>query len=217
MTIDGERLIRAAYTTGTITVYQAYGPEIAEPAVAAGTFVPPFSRDRMTWIKPSFGWMMHRSGWAAKPGQERILAIEISRTGFDWALTNSCLSHYSPQVHTSRDAWAALKDSSPVRIQWDPDRAVTGDRLSRRAIQIGLSREAVHHYCDDWIRSVTDITATAHQLEQLVRTRQIADAGRLLPTEQVYPLSLVLARRIGAEPGHQDCEDYGDGGGTWAS
>ena len=62
MTIDDERLIRAACTTGTITVYQAYGPEIA-PAMAAGTFVPPFSRDRMTWIKPSFGWMMHRSGW----------------------------------------------------------------------------------------------------------------------------------------------------------
>jgi hypothetical protein len=52
----------------------------------------------MTWIKPSFGWMMYRSGWAAKPGQERILAIEISRTGFDWALAHSCLSQYSPRV-----------------------------------------------------------------------------------------------------------------------
>jgi Domain of unknown function (DUF4291) len=214
MSFDGERLIRAAYTAATITVYQAYGPEIADPAVGAGTLVPPFSRDRMTWIKPSFGWMMYRSGWAAKPGQERILAIEISRSGFDWALAHSCLSHYSPQVHASSDAWAALKDSSPVRIQWDPDRAVTGDRLSRRAIQIGLSRDAVHHYCDDWIRSVTDITATVHQLQQLVRTRQIADAGQLLPAEQVYPISPVLARRIGAGPGHQDGEDNDDGGGT---
>jgi len=71
MSQDGTRLIRAAYTTETITVYQAYGPLIAEAAVRAGTFVPPFSRDRMTWIKPSFGWMMHRSGWASKPGQER--------------------------------------------------------------------------------------------------------------------------------------------------
>ena len=213
MTSDGERLIRAAYTTGTITVYQAYGPEIADPAVAAGTFVAPFSRDRMTWIKPSFGWMMYRSGWAAKPGQERILAIEISRTGLEWALAHSCLSHYSPQVHTSSDAWATVKDSSPVRIQWDPDRAITGERLSRRAIQIGLSGEAVRHYCDNWIRSITDITATVHQLEQLIRTRHIADAGQLLPAEQVYPLSPVLARRIGAEPGHRGSEDD-SGGGT---
>jgi hypothetical protein len=201
MTIDGERLIRAAYTADTITVYQAYRPEIAERAVAAGTFVPPFSRDRMTWIKPSFGWMMYRSGWAAKPGQERILAVEISRAGFDWALAHSCLSHFSPRAHADHDAWAALKGSSPVRIQWDPDRAVTGERLSRRAIQIGLSGAATHHYCDDWIRSVTDITATVRQLEQLVRAKRIADAGHMLPTEQVYPLSTELARRIEGEPG----------------
>jgi hypothetical protein len=202
MTIDDERLVRAAYTADTITVYQAYGPEIAEPAVAAGTFVPPFSRDRMTWIKPSFGWMMYRSGWAAKPGQERILAIEISRAGFDWSLAHSCLSHYSPQAHASRDAWAADLDSAPVRVQWDPDRAVTGERLSRRAIQIGLSREAVRHYCDEWIRSVTDITATVHRLRQLDPTGRTAAAGQLLPVEQVYPLSPVLACRVGAEPGH---------------
>ncbi|WP_422570328.1 DUF4291 family protein, partial [Erwinia billingiae] len=29
----------------------------------------------MTWIKPSFLWMMYRSGWGMKdPGQKRILA-----------------------------------------------------------------------------------------------------------------------------------------------
>jgi hypothetical protein len=203
MASDDELLIRAAYTADTITVYQAYGPEIAERAVAAGTFVSPFSRDRMTWIKPSFGWMMHRSGWAAKPGQERVLAIEISRAGFDWALAHSCLSHYSPRVHTSSDAWAALKDASCVRIQWDPDRAITGERLSRRAIQVGLSGEAVQRYCDDWIRSITDVTATVHQLERLVRAGQSAAAGLGLPAEQVYQVSPVLARRIGASQDQQ--------------
>jgi hypothetical protein len=50
--------IRATYTSDTITVYQAYSAEIADPAVSAGRFVPPFRRDRMTWIKPSFLWMM---------------------------------------------------------------------------------------------------------------------------------------------------------------
>jgi Domain of unknown function (DUF4291) len=83
MNNDETRLIRAAYSARTITIYQAYSPEIAGQAVRAGTFVPPFSRDRMTWIKPSFGWMMHRSGWGAKPGQERILAVDISRSGFE--------------------------------------------------------------------------------------------------------------------------------------
>ena len=58
-----------------LTVYQAYPPEIADAAVAAGRFVPPFKRERMTWIKPSFRWMMYRCGWATKPGQERVLAV----------------------------------------------------------------------------------------------------------------------------------------------
>lgn len=67
------RQVRATWTEATITVYQAYPAEIAGPAVAAGRFVPPFKRERMTWIKPSFRWMMYRSGWATKPGQERVL------------------------------------------------------------------------------------------------------------------------------------------------
>jgi hypothetical protein len=45
----------------------------------------------MTWIKPSFTWMMHRSGWGAKERQERILAIEFLRSGFEWALAHACL------------------------------------------------------------------------------------------------------------------------------
>jgi hypothetical protein len=198
------RLVRAAYTADTVTVYQAYAPPIADAAVRAGTLVAPFSRDRMTWIKPSFGWMMHRSGWAAKPGQERILAIEITRTGFEWALAHSCLSHYEPGQHDSPQARAASKEASPVRIQWDPDRSLTGERLVRRAIQIGLSGEAVQRYCEEWIRAIADITATVLGVGELVRSGRVADAARELPAERVYPLSPALAQRIGADAGHPE-------------
>jgi hypothetical protein len=42
--------------------------------LANGTFVsPPFKRDRMTWIKPSFLRMMYRAGSGFKDeGQRRI-------------------------------------------------------------------------------------------------------------------------------------------------
>jgi Domain of unknown function (DUF4291) len=198
------RLVRAAYSADTVTVYQAYARPIADAAVRAGTFVAPFSRDRMTWIKPSFGWMMHRSGWAAKPGQERILAIEITRNGFEWALAHSCLSHYHPGQHDSPAAWAASKQTSPVRIQWDPDRSLNGERLARRAIQIGLSGEAVCRYCEEWIRAITDITATVLRTRQQAAAGRIADAAHELPAERVYPLSAALARRIGADAGHPE-------------
>ncbi|MFI2757905.1 DUF4291 family protein [Streptomyces echinatus] len=44
------RVVRAAHTDSTITVYQAYPSEIAEPALRAQAFVAPFKRERMTWV-----------------------------------------------------------------------------------------------------------------------------------------------------------------------
>src|SRR5450830_1440408 len=78
--------IRAVYDATTIRVYQAYSDVIADAALTQGTFIsPPFKMERMTWIKPSFLWMMYRAGWGLKDaGQSRILAIDISREGFEW-------------------------------------------------------------------------------------------------------------------------------------
>jgi len=39
-------VIRGAFSEDTVRVYQAYRPEIANPALDAGTFVPPFSMGR---------------------------------------------------------------------------------------------------------------------------------------------------------------------------
>ncbi|RPE41176.1 uncharacterized protein DUF4291 [Streptomyces sp. Ag109_O5-1] len=44
-----QRGIRAAYGDSTITVYQAYSPEIGLPAVREGRFPAVWKRDRMTW------------------------------------------------------------------------------------------------------------------------------------------------------------------------
>lgn len=96
--------IRAIYNENTIRVYQAYSPEIALPALEAGRFVPPFKMERMTWIKPSFNWMMYRSGFGSKAGQEVVLGIDITRAGFEWALQHAALSHFIPEVHGSEDA-----------------------------------------------------------------------------------------------------------------
>lgn len=48
-----QREIRAVHTASTVTVYQAYAPEIGGPAARAGRFPAAWKRDRMTWvIKP---------------------------------------------------------------------------------------------------------------------------------------------------------------------
>jgi hypothetical protein len=86
------RRIRARHTASTITVYQAYSPEIGLPAARDGRFPAAWKRGGMTWIKPSFLRMMYRSGWGTKEGQETVLAVEITRDGFDWSLRHTCLS-----------------------------------------------------------------------------------------------------------------------------
>ena len=87
-------------------------------------------------------------------------------------------------------------------MQWAPDRSLAGERLARRAIQVGLSGDAVRRYCDEWIRSIADITSTVREAGELARAGRIADAAPLLPAERTYPLSPALARQAGAEPGH---------------
>lgn len=200
-----ERQIRGRFTDETITVYQAYGPEIARPAVARGTLVPPFRRGRMTWIKPSFRWMMYRCGWASKPGQEHVLAIDIRRAGFEWALGHACLSQYDARRHGTRDAWRRGLRESPVRVQWDPERSMRLAALAHRSVQIGLCGEAVDRYLDEWIVAVTDVTDVARRVGELVARGSEDEATRLLPVERPYPLDAELADAIGATaPGQPD-------------
>lgn len=45
---------------------------VCKIAVKHQKFVSPFKVDRLTWIKPSFLWMMYRCGWVQKEGQELI-------------------------------------------------------------------------------------------------------------------------------------------------
>jgi hypothetical protein len=191
------RQVRGMYDEHTIVVYQAYSREIAENAVAAGRFVPPFKLDRMTWIKPSFRWMMYRSGWATKAGQEHVLAVTIARTAFEWALAHSCLTHYDPHIHSSREEWANCTRTSPVQVQWDPERSLLLEPLGHRAIQVGLRGEAVARYVSDWIVELGDITTVAHEVHELVRAGDLGAATRRLPTERPYPLPEHLERIVG--------------------
>lgn len=192
------RQIRALYKNQTIRVYQAYSNLIADVALRAGTFVsPPFKMERMTWIKPSFLWMMYRAGWGKKVGQERILAIDIKREGFEWALNNSCLSHFEPKVYKSNDEWFRVKQNSPVRIQWDPERDIWLNKFDYRSIQIGLSGKAVERYVKDWIIKIKDITPLCNEIHAALINNKKDQAMNMLPDERIYPLPESIAVNIG--------------------
>ncbi|MFI6205799.1 DUF4291 domain-containing protein [Streptomyces sp. NPDC051041] len=180
--------IRALHTASTITVYQAYCPELGLPAVREGRFPAAWKRDRMTWIKPSFLWMMYRSGWGTKPGQETVLAVEITRDGFEWALRHACLSHYVPGLHPDRSAWQRRLKRAPARVQWDPERDLHLRPLPCRSLQLGLSGEAARRYADEWTVSLRDVTPLAREIHALAAGGAPDAAARLLPEERPYPV-----------------------------
>src|SRR6266581_1312836 len=115
------RHILAQFDAETVVVYQAYRPAIGRFAAQQQRFGGEFSFNRMSWIKPNFLWMMYRSGWGTKPGQEMVLAITIRRAGFENILENAVPSTFTKEPYQSEEAWREAGTASDVRLQWDPD------------------------------------------------------------------------------------------------
>ena len=177
--------IRALYSKDTIRVYQAYNKIIASEAVMNGTFGNNFKMDRMTWIKPSFLWMMYRCGWATKENQEYVLAIDIQRKAFDYLVANAVISTYQEEMYGSREEWKRIH-SSDIRLQWDPERDIHGNPLNYRSLQLGLRGEAVRKYVNEWIVDITDITSYVNELKCLISQKK--DVSMLLPEENIYQI-----------------------------
>ncbi|AOM39492.1 DUF4291 domain-containing protein [Xenorhabdus hominickii] len=180
--------IRANYTDQYIRVYQAYSDSIADSTIKHGTFIsPPFSMTRMTWIKPSFLWMMYRSGWAKKDdGQKRILAIDLTHEGFKQIIQQGVISHFDPEFFNSMEIWEEKVQNSDVVIQWDPERDISLNKLEQRTIQIGLRNQALNSYVNQWITNVTDITDRVYHIHELVKNNKLDMAKKLLPEEKIY-------------------------------
>ena len=183
------KVVRAAFDDDAVIVYQAYSPVIAEEALRLGTFGPAFSLSRMTWIKPSFGWMLYRAGYGRKPGQDRVLRISISHEGFRAVLAAAVPSSFQRHLYPERDAWDAALRASPVRYQWDPDRDLVLVALPRRAIQLGIAGDFVRRYVHEWIRRIEDVTGLAHAIQ--------AGERPLVPDEIPYPLEPATLRSLG--------------------
>jgi hypothetical protein len=191
-----EREIRADFDRESIVIYQAYSPAIADAALADQRFVSPFSFERMTWIKPSFLWLMHRSNWGQKSGQERVLAVRITRTGWEKALSLATLTSFDRSIFRSPDEWAGQFRMSPVHLQWDTERSLRGAALPYFSIQIGLSRQIIVEYVEQWVKGIEDLTPRVRKMYESLQSRQAEKAKRLLPPEKVFPVCPELARRL---------------------
>lgn len=190
------RLLLAQYDHETITVYQAYKPSIALSAARNGHFDNcEFSFSRMTWIKPSFSWMMHRSGWASKKNQEAVLAIKLRRSYFDQLLSQGVSTSWDRREYKSLSGWRSDLQDSDVLIQWDPEHHIlSGHRIGYRVIQIGVRRSALKGFQGDGIVSIANISARVLSLRKEILSSPPSDGASCeneTPLETLYPANAV--------------------------
>jgi hypothetical protein len=189
------RHILAHYDANTIVVYQAYRPSIGEYAIRHHKFGDAFSYTRMSWIKPNFLWMMYRSGWGTKEGQETTLGLRLRRGFFDSILAQAVASSLGQSDQSSQEAWKASLATSNVRLQWDPDHDPHGNAVARRAIQLGLRGSVLEEFGKRELIEVIDMTAFVS--EQRALLSRVGTGELRTPTERVYvPDDVAIGRRL---------------------
>jgi uncharacterized protein DUF4291 len=192
----GGRVILANFDADSVVVYQAYRPAIGAFAATRGFFGGEFSLNRMSWIKPNFLWMMHRSGWGVKEGQEITLAVRIKRRAFDDIIAAAVYSSFDPAVYGSLEDWQRRVAESDVRLQWDPDHGPDGRALERRAVQLGMRGEILARYAREWIVDIEDISDFVRIQREVLAKEGVA--ALTTPREEVYPVDdAQVASRLG--------------------
>lgn len=179
------RHILAHYDESTVIVYQAYRPSIGLYAIKHQKFGgPDFSLSRMSWIKPNFLWMMYRSGWGTKEGQEITLGLRIGINFFDSLLESAVASTHDERIYRSRAEWKSALEPSNVRLQWDPDHTPNGSKTERRAIQLGLRGDVLLAFSSRELLEVIDMTDFVRSQQSLLQTR--GESSLTTPRERVY-------------------------------
>lgn len=152
----------------------------------------------MSWIKPNFLWMMYRCGWASKENQERVLAIWISKIDFESILNEAVFSSFNPAYYSSHEQWKKEINEKEVRLQWDPDHDPFGNKLTRRAIQIGMKGSVLKNFGQRQIMAIEDITEFVKAQKVLIDSNHLDKL--LIPIEDVFkPTEETLCKRLGVE------------------
>ena len=201
-TSDRVQVIEAEFDEEGVYFYQAYNDAIATWAVGHQRLGGPlWSLDRMTWIKPSFAWVLYRSGYASKHNQTRVLKIKLPHAAVAELLSGCSCGHGG--------------GGTSGRVQWDPARDLLAAEgkvpeprkmLRRRAIQIGLKGRLREVFVQEML-SIEDVTALARQVGEAHASKECAEAmarlAPLLPEERPYQPQCdeEVLTRLGLAPG----------------
>ena len=195
--MDCVRVFSGDWDDEGVFFYQAYNPKIGDWAIEKQSFsgAPGFNPSRMTWIKPSFAWMLYRCGYGRKPNQERVLKIKLSHATVARLLSGCVLSCHEKNARKP----GASSEVCTGRVQWDPARDLwTSDPASRqeprrclheRAIQIGIAGRLSELFVQE-ILSIQNVTSLANQIglaHSEEKDGAVREAMEKLQAENVFP------------------------------
>jgi len=171
---DNVQVFNGEWDDEGVFFYQAFKDDIADWALAHQRFGgPSFNPSRMTWIKPSFAWVLYRSGYAYKHNQTRILKVKLPHDAVA-ELLSKC---------QCREGGGGSKG----RVQWDPardlmtsDGKVPRELLRDRAIQIGLKGSLSELYVQRVV-CIQDVTELAHKVCSAHKAKSKVVMSELLP------------------------------------
>lgn len=131
--------------------------------------------------------MMYRCGWAEKENQERVLAFWINKIDFESILKEAVLSSFNQKHYDSHDQWKKELNSKDVRLQWDPDHDPFGNKVERRAIQLGLKGKVLEKFGREHIKKIEDITEFVKLQKEFVDSKQLDKLQ--VPIETVFKMA----------------------------
>lgn len=186
-------LFKGEHDNDGVYVYQAYNDTLADYALAHQHFGGKlYNPTRMTWIKPSFAWVLYRSGYGKKHNQNRVLKIKISHTTLA-SILRQCKCKEGGSGSVGRVQWDPARDILSAEDKTDEPRKM----LRERAIQIGVSKKLSEFYNANIIsiEDVTELAHKVHQIHQLLKNKKIKQQKKddvlitlksIIPNEDVY-------------------------------
>lgn len=126
------------------------------------------------------------------------MAIKLSLEGFNSILSQCVPSTFGTSHFSDEKSWRKALEDSNIRLQWDPDHDLSGEKLKRRAIQLGIrGEELTTKYSNEWILNIEDITEFVKEQYKHVKCGNFDRVWT--PREEVYEIKEKVRRILGMD------------------
>ena len=122
--------------------------------------------------------------------------MHITRAGWEKGLSLGILTHPEPSVFPHASGWETQFANAAVHIQWDTERSLRGAGLNHFSIQVGIGRQLIEEYVNEWVVKIDDLTSTVSRIRELIKSGDEKNAKRLLPAERVYQVEPRIGKRL---------------------